>query len=304
MRLTVGTGALLCLLALVSAPAAGSASSAAGTSFNAGIVWAGDGIFTANVDGSGVRRLVPRLADQHFPPAWSRSGRALVFSARNSDSVTVYILRPPRETPEVLALKGRWTSPKARNFSYLLDPAWAPDERHIAFGDFWSPEYSTIRIASLGTRTLRSLTKPRTGRTDDWPAWSPRGRTIAFVRRTGSRAPRILLVGRDGRGLYRLTRGESPSWSPDGRHLVYALGNSIFRIHVASRSRTRIVANLGERGAGLQPRWSPDGRKILYVTSGGIWTMDADGSDRVLVIRRSSRKPFPWVISGADWRPG
>ena len=77
---------------------------------------------------------------------------------------------------------------------------------------------------------------------------------------------------------------------------------------MATRSRTRIASNLGGWSAvdraSLQPRWSPDGRKILYVTSGGIWTMDVDGSDRVLVLRRSSRKPFPWVISGAGWRPG
>ncbi len=303
MRTTVCLG-LLCLSLLVAAPAAGSAA----TSFNAEIVWADDGVFAANVDGSGIRRLVPSVADQHYDPAWSPSGGALVFSGRNSDSVTVHVLRPPREAPGQLALRGRWTSPRQRTFSYLLEPAWAPDERHIAFSDFSNLLDSTIRIASLDTRRLRSLTKPRQGRSDSSPAWSPRGRTIAFVRQRGNRAPGIFLIGRDGRGLYRLTRGRSPSWSPDGRHIVYELGSSIFRIHVATRSRTRIASNLGGWSAvdraSLQPRWSPDGRKILYVTSGGIWTMDVDGSDRVLVLRRSSRKPFPWVISGAGWRPG
>ena len=158
MRTTVCLG-LLCLSLLVAAPAAGSAA----TSFNAEIVWADDGVFAANVDGSGVRRLVPSVADQHYDPAWSPSGDALVFSGRNSDSVTVHVLRPPREAPGQLALRGRWTSPRQRTFSYLLEPAWAPDERHIAFSDFSNPVDSTIRIASLDTRRLRSLTKPRQG---------------------------------------------------------------------------------------------------------------------------------------------
>jgi Tol biopolymer transport system component len=301
MRLRVCAFGLLCVAVLVS-------SGSAGAGFNHGVVWAdsGEGIYAADVDGTDVRTLVPSIDDQHFDPVWSPSGSTLVFSGRNSDSVTVY-LRPAAGTHRPLALRARWRSPTrqgGRFFSYLLEPAWAPDERHIAFSDSWTPLESTIRIASLNTRTLRSLTKPRSGRSDSSPAWSPGGRTIAFTRRRGSAAPKILLVGRDGRGLYRLTRGASPSWSPDGRHLVYALGRSIFRIHVASRSRTRLATGLGSFGASLQPRWSPDGRKILYVTSGGIWTMDADGSDRALVVRRSARKPFPWAIDGAGWRPG
>lgn len=127
-------------------------------------------------------------------------------------------------------------------------------------------------------------------------------RTIAFVRRRVSESiddgvPVIFLIGRDGRGLQRLTRGTSPSWSPDGRRLVFAWGNAIYRIDADGGARTRLARGLGGRGSGLYPRWSPDGRKILYVTRAGIWTMNADGSERLRILRREG-------ITGAAWQPG
>jgi Tol biopolymer transport system component len=297
MRLTVSVG-LACLVALVCSPHAQSADSAA----NAEIVWAdsGGGIFAANVDGSGVRRLVPSIADQHYDPAWSPSGDTLVFSTRNSDSTWVNVLRPAAGTLGTMALRSRLTSPKRppRVFSYLLGSAWAPDGRHLAFADSWTPVESTVRIVSLRDRRLRALTRPRRGRSDSSPAWSPDGRTIAFVRRQAPGwVPSILLVRRDGRSLRRLTRGASPTWSSDGRRLVFAWGNAIYRIDVEGSSRVRLARDLPARGERLQPRWSPDGRKILYTTERGIWTMDADGTDRTRIVHGP-------LVGGAGWRPG
>lgn len=298
--------ALACFGALLAFLAPGSAVSA-GASFNAGIVWAEatEGVYAANVDGSGVRELVPSIADGHYDPAWSPSADRLVFSTRNSDSVELLMLRPAAGTRRALRLRGRWRWPRhGRNFSYVLESTWAPDEQHLAVSDFRNPVDSSIRIVSLRAgRLLRPLTSPGGRQADSLPAWSPDDRTIAFVRQRVTRNAlygpgAIFLVGRDRSGLRRLARGTSPSWSPDGRHLVYAKGDGIYRIEADGDGRTRIAGGLPGRGSVLQPRWSPDGRKILYVTrAGGIWIMDVDGGDRVRVIRRPG-------ISGAAWTPG
>ena len=59
---------------------------------------------------------------------------------------------------------------------------------------------------------------------DQFPAWSPDGRLIAFESlRSGSW--HIWLMRSDGSGARRLTRdgrgGYSPQWAPDGKRIVY-----------------------------------------------------------------------------------
>jgi Tol biopolymer transport system component len=189
---------------------------------------------------------------------------------------------------------------RGRTFSYLLQATWARDGRRLALTDYSTPEASRVKLLSLADRRLRPLTTPPRGTSDSLPAWSPRGEAIAFVRRQHAQGVPVLMTVRgDGSGLRRLTRGTSPSWSPNGRRLVFAWGHAIYRIDADGSHRVRLARGLRLRGDELQPRWSPDGRKILYVAGPrAIVVMHADGTDRVRV-----RLPHTEAIGGVAWQP-
>ena len=81
-----------------------------------------------------------------------------------------------------------------------------------------------------------------------------------------------------------------PSWSPDGRRLVFTevrCHSCASEIHVVS-ARPAHGRSLGRQiASGFRPRWSPDGKRIAFVgIGGGIYVMDADGSHRRLLVKR------------------
>ncbi len=268
---------------------------------NAGIVWgSGEVIEGVNVDGSGRHIVATDFGDSEGDPAWSRDGSALAFYARNSDTVEIHVLWPKTKVHRAFASDWRSPPEPRRSFAYILEPSWAPDGNHLAVSDFWNgpaTANATIRIVSVSTKRWTSLTKPSSHRTDSEPAWSPDGRTIAFVRQRELAKGTIFLIGRDGRGLRRLSGGWSPSWSPDGRSIAFALGDSIYRIGADGRGRTRIIGGLRAPSV----RWSPDGRKLLYTNAvgegAGVWIMNRDGAKRVRVLHKA-------YVNGVAWQPG
>jgi TolB protein len=69
--------------------------------------------------------------------------------------------------------------------------------------------------------------------------WSTQGNWIAFISRAPEHTLEIYVIREDGTGLRRITTGgsaveESPTWSPDGRSILYT------RVHNDIRQR-RIV---------------------------------------------------------------
>jgi len=126
---------------------------------------------------------------------------------------------------------------------------------------------------------------------DDSPAWSPDGRTIAFVSDRDGQF-HIYLIERDGTNQRRLTTstgvGENdPSWSPDGLRISYTRTQSdstvdIFTINVDGSNPVNVSNN---PAPDRQPSWSPDGTKIVFTSlrnnSTNIFVMNADGSNQL-----------------------
>jgi Tol biopolymer transport system component len=107
------------------------------------------------------------------------------------------------------------------------EPAWSPDSKSVAFvqaidGDPFSGAGLKIIIKSVdGPSPGREI--PIEGH-PRWLAWSPDGRTIAFssliLEGSGQASWYLYLLSLEDLHINRLTSGEVPSWTPDGKSLV------------------------------------------------------------------------------------
>jgi len=117
---------------------------------------------------------------------------------------------------------------------------------------------------------------------DSHPAWSPDGRQIVFVSNRSEDPDRnrntdlwLIDVDADGAKPRRLTHNEtadaSPSWSPDGRSLVYTSTNpDVLPVYAMPRltvldvesGQVHVIETLDEMQV-FQPRFSRDGQSLL-----------------------------------------
>lgn len=119
----------------------------------------------------------------------------------------------------------------------------------------------------------------------------------------------ICTIEPNGGGLTQISPfGNEPSWSANGRRIVFLAGSSgfprtIYTMNADGTDKTR-VPHL--RGYISSAGFSPDGRRIVYLRErseapprreAAIYTIRTDGTDRRLVF--ASRRSFP----GPDWAP-
>ena len=103
-------------------------------------------------------------------------------------------------------------------------------------------------------------------------AWSPDGKTIAFISNISGRS-NLWLVPAEGGWPVQLTisdqRQAAPAWSPDGKWIAYQSdydGDEQWDIFLVS-PKTGQVVNLTKTReiAEVRPTWSPDGRYLAYM---------------------------------------
>jgi len=141
--------------------------------------------------------------------------------------------------------------------------------------------------------------------------WSPDGSRIAFDSdRTG--AVEIFTMGSDGSEVQQITHlggfSGDPSWSPNGRHLVFEHASfgqcctNIWRINPDGAGLHELTAFSMETFA-AEPEYSPDGRWIAFqqfpngARLSAIFVMRADGADMQQVT------PISMDAAHPEWSP-
>ena len=225
-------------------------------------------------------------------------------------------------------LNGGVLSPDQSKAAYCVVEIDAEDDK----------EYSAIHLLDCASGNSRQLTAGRAK--DSRPAWSPDGKSIAFVSDRGG-AAQLYLLPIDGGEARQLTSGERGigsggfAWSPDGGRIAfcaapgaeapdlskepYRVDRKVYRFDAigylddAVQDIFLLDPDSGEtkqltddRSNNINPRWAPDGRSILYDANMGVDADRAITPDLMTVDLDGNCKTLleGWtVISAASFTP-
>ena len=183
--------------------------------------------------------------------------------------------------------------------AYDSDPAWSPDERHLAFTSTRTGRSGLYRkdLVTGAEEPLADIAEPVA--VDEW---TPDGRFVIFrnfgrgvhaLPMSGDRIPKLLVDT-------PYTEDQSHV-SPDGRWIAFNSDESgRWEVYVAAFpdfSSKRQISNDG----GVQPLWRRDGRELFYLSpQGNVMSVEIRPAPTLQLVRprglfKTNLRPVPWV---------
>jgi serine/threonine protein kinase len=188
-------------------------------------------------------------------------------------------------------------------------PSLSPDGKSFVYASKQNGNLDLF-LQRVGGKNPTNLTKDSKA-DDTQPTFSPDGERIAF--RSEREPSGIYVMEATGENLRRVTdNGFHPSWSPDGKEIVYSTAGRDLPDVRNVKASTLWVVNVGSGATRLlakedamQPAWSPHGSRIAYwfmapsAGRGDIATIPSGGGNPVIVTHDASTNWNPvWAPDG------
>ena len=245
-------------------------------------VWAGEKggyahIYVSQIGATDSPRQITSSGEGtfEFAPVWSPDGRYLAFFRFNDKDkdLAVYV------TAALGGSERRLYTVKSQRKVDALD--WSVDGKYLAFSDSASPsEASCIFLLSLDTLEVHPVTSPPAGTLGDTtPAFSPDGKSLAFVRDTLD-VREIYLLSLSGGAPQQITFDHADiqgiTWAPQSDKLIFASSRqgqtSLWSISAKGGTPQRLP--IAGAGWAIRPALNRKGNRLAYtsvVYSSSIW---------------------------------
>jgi TolB protein len=159
---------------------------------------------------TGIQEVVGNFPGMTFAPRFSPDGKKIIMSFAKNGNSDIY----------TMDLESRLVEKITEDSSIDTSPSYSPDGKYITFNSDRSGLQQIYIMKSDGSGVKRISFGDGLYGT---PVWSPRGDLIAFTKVRGGKFY-IGVMRSDGSGERLLTENfyqEAPSWSPNGRLLVF-----------------------------------------------------------------------------------
>src|SRR3989441_820243 len=163
-----------------------------------------------------------------------------------------------------------------------LAPPLPPDGRQVAFFSERNSFFVDLYLADAETgKVKRRLVKSTLNNNyeslrfiNSAGTFSPDGRYFAIAAKHKDRDDLVILDVKQGREERRipipLNRLTTPSWSPDGKQLVFTgYDGGLSDLFLINADGTDLRRLTNDKYADLEPAWSPDGKTIAFTTDRG-----------------------------------
>jgi serine/threonine protein kinase/Tol biopolymer transport system component len=242
-------------------------------------------------------------------PAVSPDGHWLAFS-RGAEVSHLYLLEfsgdhTPKGEPRRITFENQ----------HANSPAWTRDGREILFSAGLYQDHRLWRMRVSGGRVGKPVRLDYVGDDNWYPAISPRGHRLAFMRLVGGRSeiwrvPETTPANRavePAKLIFSTRDDEEPEYSPDGERIVFKSNRSgkweIWVCNSDASNPVQLTSNVGSNT--FLPRWSPDGRRILFTSNpdgnNDLFQVDSQGGAPQRLTADSSNEVAAEISRNGRW---